>query len=340
MPTNLDALLRYHSIDKCLQNHFRKWTWEDLSKACFECIDEVRYRSEKDGVSKRTIENDIRIMRSSLLGYNAPIVCKSGLYSYSDKNYSIRNATLSQTDIENISLAAKILGHYKGFSFFDGLTGVIQKLETKLQVHSTENLQKVVQFEKFPETKGQEHIRTLLGTITNRQVIELTYKKFDSTEERKHQLHPYLLKEYRNRWYVLGLNVKHSRITTYALDRIIKIELLDGIEYIPNVSFDPEIYFKNTIGLTYSGEDAIDVTLKVVKEFAPYLLTQPLHESQKVISDTGEGLIISVKIVDNEEFQTLLLGYSDRVAVISPESVKLSLIQKLIAAQQKYLSHE
>ena len=35
MPVNLDALIRYHTIDNCLQNQFRKWTWEDLSKAFF-----------------------------------------------------------------------------------------------------------------------------------------------------------------------------------------------------------------------------------------------------------------------------------------------------------------
>ena len=42
MPVNLDALIRYHTIDQCLQNHFKKWTCEDLAKACFEALDEVR----------------------------------------------------------------------------------------------------------------------------------------------------------------------------------------------------------------------------------------------------------------------------------------------------------
>ncbi|MHB1177251.1 MAG: hypothetical protein ACYCZO_02860 [Daejeonella sp.] len=93
MPVNLDALIRYHTIDNCLQNQFRKWTWEDLSKACFSAMDNLRNRPEKCTVSKRTIENDIRIMRSEFLGYNAPITCKNSFYSYSDKEYSIRNAT-------------------------------------------------------------------------------------------------------------------------------------------------------------------------------------------------------------------------------------------------------
>jgi hypothetical protein len=42
MPVNLDALIRYHTIDQCLQNRFKKWTCEDLAKACFESLDEVR----------------------------------------------------------------------------------------------------------------------------------------------------------------------------------------------------------------------------------------------------------------------------------------------------------
>ncbi|MEG0187151.1 MAG: WYL domain-containing protein, partial [Algoriella sp.] len=72
MATNKIALIRYQTIDKCLQNQFRKWTLEDLIEKVSEALYE--YEGITSGVSKRTIQGDIQVMRSEKLGYNAPIV--------------------------------------------------------------------------------------------------------------------------------------------------------------------------------------------------------------------------------------------------------------------------
>ncbi|MHB1177252.1 MAG: helix-turn-helix transcriptional regulator [Daejeonella sp.] len=247
---------------------------------------------------------------------------------------------MSQKDIGNITLAAKILGQYKGFSFFEDLTSVLEKVETRVQVRLSENLQKIVQFEHIPESIGIEYIRTLMDMITSGQVVELTYKRFNSKETKKHILHPYLLKEYRNRWYVLGLNHKHSKITTYALDRISHIEEMSDMDYIKNTSFNPDTYFKDTIGVTYSGEDPVEVILQVINDFVPYLLTQPLHESQQTISQNAEGLTIKLILVINEELQTLLMGYADLITILSPESLKKIIQQKLLKSQKNLLHTE
>lgn len=115
MPTNLDALLRYHTIDRCLQNRFRKWTWEALAEKCTEALEEASTRPNgKATISKRTIQGDISVMRSSKLGYNAPIVSEGGCYFYSDKDFSIRNVSLRKKDIVTISAALAKLKVYKG----------------------------------------------------------------------------------------------------------------------------------------------------------------------------------------------------------------------------------
>lgn len=336
MPTNFDALIRYHTIDKCLQNHFRKWSIEDLGRACFEALDEARYRSEKITVSPRTIENDIRIMRGGQLGYNAPIIREKGYFSYSDKAYSIKNATLSQKDIENISLAAKILGQYRGFSFIEDLSGILNKLETRIKVNQANELQHIVQFEHIPESMGTEYIHKLIDAISNKNVVELEYKRFDSPEIKSHIIHPYLLKEFRNRWYLLGLNEKHRKITTYALDRIAGLDLVQDIEFKTSHSFNPETYFKHTIGISYSEEEPMDVLIEVVHDFVPYLLTQPIHESQQLMEEKPGSSLFKLHLVINNELETLLAGFSDFITVHSPPSLKQMLIAKLKKAQKNY----
>jgi predicted DNA-binding transcriptional regulator YafY len=336
MPQNLDSLIRYHTIDSCLQNNMRKWRNEDLGKACFDALDEVRFRSEKNTVSKRTIENDIRVMRSGILGYYAPIICRKGLYSYSDKNYSIKNATLSQKDIENISLAAKILGQYRGFSFIEDLSGILNKLETRIKVNQANELQHIVQFEHIPESMGTEYIHKLIDAISNKNVVELEYKRFESPEIKSHIIHPYLLKEFRNRWYLLGLNEKHRKITTYALDRITSLDLVHDIEFKTSHSFNPETYFKHTIGISYSEDEPMDVLIEVVHDFVPYLLTQPIHESQQLMEEKPGSSLFKLRLVINNELETLLAGFADFITIHSPPQLKQMLITKLQKAQKNY----
>src|SRR5271170_2302427 len=88
MPVNRNALIRYRTIDQCLQNRYKKWTLDDLIDACGEALYE--YQGIDTGVSRRTIQADIEMMRSNKLGYEAPIeVVDKKYYTYSDKNYSI-----------------------------------------------------------------------------------------------------------------------------------------------------------------------------------------------------------------------------------------------------------
>lgn len=93
MPANLNALIRYRTIDQCLSNPYRKWNIDDLKEACSEALRE--HRGISSGISVRSIRDDIRVMRSDMLGFNAPIVQSGGYYYYEDGEYSIFNVTIS-----------------------------------------------------------------------------------------------------------------------------------------------------------------------------------------------------------------------------------------------------
>lgn len=97
MPANLNALIRYRTIDKCLSNPYRKWTIGDLMEACSKALEENR--GIYSGISERTIREDIRVMRSDILGFNAPIVQKDGNYSYEDRSYSIFNVNIQESEL-------------------------------------------------------------------------------------------------------------------------------------------------------------------------------------------------------------------------------------------------
>ena len=105
MPTNLNALIRYKQIDTCLKNRFIECTIEKLQDACTASLGEFRAIYKK--VSERTIRDDIRVMKSNILGFNAPIEISNRTYYYSDKNYSI--FTTPVTEIELLKDILKML---------------------------------------------------------------------------------------------------------------------------------------------------------------------------------------------------------------------------------------
>ena len=146
MPVSRNALIRYKTIDTCLRNRFRKWTLEDLVDACSDALYE--YEGIDKGISKRTVQMDIQLMRSEKLGYNAPIVVKDHkYYTYEDPEYSITNTPLSEQDLKVMSEAVELLKQFNGFSYFSGMGDIISRLED----HVTSVRQKttpIIDFEK------------------------------------------------------------------------------------------------------------------------------------------------------------------------------------------------
>ena len=87
MPKNLNAFIRYKTLDTCLSNPHRRWEMKDLVEACNKALQEAR--GIDSGVSERTVREDSRIMRSDILGFNAPTHQRPGNYWYCDPTYSI-----------------------------------------------------------------------------------------------------------------------------------------------------------------------------------------------------------------------------------------------------------
>src|SRR6218665_111862 len=131
MSANKLALIRYKTIDECLRNRYRKWTLEDLIEKVAAVL--YDYEGIASGVSRRTIQADIQLMRSDKLGYNAPIIIKDRkFYQYEDPEYSITNAPINNADRDKMKEVVGILKQFNGFSYFEEMSEMIAKLENNL----------------------------------------------------------------------------------------------------------------------------------------------------------------------------------------------------------------
>src|ERR1700744_5521786 len=250
MPINRNALIRYRTIDNCLKNRYKKWTLDDLIDACSDALYE--YQGIDTGVSRRTVQADIEMMRSNKLGYEAPIeVVDKKYYTYSDKNYSITNIPLNQQDMRVLTEVSSLLKQFKGFNHFADLSEMVSKLEDKIYTQKTHS-PPVIDFEKNDNLKGLEWIEVIRKAIVARKTLCVTYQSFKAREASTFCFSAYLLKEYRNRWFVLGVPHKNrGHLLNLALDRIQSIEEHDE-KYRENTDIDFSTYYNDVIGVTKS----------------------------------------------------------------------------------------
>ncbi len=341
MSLNKLALIRYKVIDTCLQNRRRKWTLEGLVDACSYALEE--YEGIKKGVSKRTVQLDIQNMRSDKLGYNAPIIVQDKrYYTYEDKNYSITNIPLTGQDMKTLGEVVEVLKQFKGFDYFQELTMMVSKLEDK--IHRQQNKgRSYINFEKNDLLKGLEYITPIHKAIANKQVLSINYQSFKARSPSPITFHPYLLKEYRNRWFVLGNKAKRTKfeIITIALDRIAGIEEMPIEDYHENTEIDLDTYYDDALGVTKNpGQRPTNVVFKMDHSMAPYILTKPIHSSQVLLRSDEEGVLFSIKVIWNFELERELMGFAEAITVLAPRNLVKRLKHKIVQMYWKYESPE
>lgn len=338
MPANKYALIRYRTIDRCLRNAGRPFpSKEELRQACEEAL----YGSDGDRISTSTIEKDLNAMRyDGALGYHAPIAYhrdERGYY-YEDEDFSIDNLQLNDEELDAIRFAARTLVQYRNVPLFSQFGQAIGKIDDRLRMApdlDTAELESVVQFESAPATRGSEHLNPLLQAIQAHQVVAIAYRKFQATEADTFDIHPYLLKEYRNRWYVIAWNPERADYRTYGLDRVESVELHDQDFGVRN-DFNPDLFFKHSFGISKSTEAPQHVRVRCNALEYEYLSAQPVHASQKLINTGADQYELQLHVLITYELVHFLLGLGAAVEVLAPESLRAKMEEAHREALQRY----
>lgn len=335
MAINKLALIRYRTIDKCLRNRYRKWTLEDLIDKVSEAL--YDYEGIETGVSKRTIQADIQLMRSDKLGYNAPIVVINRKhYIYEDAGYSINHTKITDTDLDKMSEIVSVLKQMNGFDYFDDMTDIIARLENSVR-KTTDQSDNYIQLEGNSLLKGLQHITPLYQAIRKKVPLLINYRSFKAKESRQAVYHPYLLKEYRNRWFLLAKPQKGMALITLALDRILDFMEMAAKDYVPYTGINFDRYFEDTIGVTKDAKTrAQKVVLWVNKYNAPYVLTKPVHPSQQLLKEDESGITIRLDVILNFELEREILGFGECIKVLAPRRLQDMIRKRLNHACTHY----
>ena len=318
MPKNKQAALRYKIIDKCFQrkNYLSSSTLNPEHGGYWPVNDLLARIEEELGhrIVERTLKTDFEDMKWD---YGAPIVNQRNVgYKY-EYDFSITDNPLSEKDFKILNEITEILRHYTGFKYFEDAETIISKIEE----NKTKSDYAKIQLDTLPRYTGLQHIEALKKAIFEKYVVDLDYETF-SEEKMQVIFHPYLLKEYNNRWFVLGFTNKkagkYGNNGLYALDRIKKIKKTE-LHYRKPDKKELSLYFSNIYGVTNMPQEKVqNVLIKVSKFRSNYLKTKPIHPSQQLYKEEMDCDYFTFKLKINNELISLFFSFGKDLEVIQP----------------------
>lgn len=332
MPAGKNASYRYRLIDQALRNTGRRWYYWDLIQHVSEKLAEEFDISK--GISQRQFDDDLRIMRKDPpQGYGAPIIREEGKIYYSDPDFSINDNPLNETDIETLNEVLRIIKSFQSLPQLRELETIVGKVQGTISQSTGDQ---IIELEHNPNAKGLVHIERLYPIIKDGREIQVNYQPFNWNEPINYILHPYLIKEFNNRWFLLGWLPDGNKINVLGLDRIISFQ--ETGNYVNNVKKEEMLKLqKQIIGVSVDeGKSPVEVKIWVTAAQVPYIITKPLHPSQKLIDELSDGCVFSFQLVPNFELEQTLLMYGERVKVMEPTELAEKIKERIKKSLNQY----
>jgi predicted DNA-binding transcriptional regulator YafY len=329
MPINKNAFIRYKILDKCFSDKYHKYFIEDLMEKVNAQLTNAGIKS----ISKKQIYDDIKFMKSSE-GWEAPIKSyQDGKRKYLryEFDFSIIETPITEMEVEQLETLITSLSRFQGIPMYSWIEELLTNLRYRFGLRGVEA--NFIGFEQNRDMKGLRFLSTLTNCVIKRQPILIDYHPFNK-EVVKWTIHPYYLKQYNNRWYLLGYNSEFEDLSIVPLDRIENIEYSDTA-FKRNMRFDFDAYFRDILGISIEKDKKIEhIRLKFSPQRLPYVISKPIHHSQ-IVENESEG-IISLNLIPNKELISELIWFRDDVEILSPESLREEIKEIIAKMYQKY----
>lgn len=177
-----------------------------------------------------------------------------------------------------------------------------------------------IHFEKR-KPQGTENFYGLLHAIKNQLQISFTYQKFWEDNPTHRTVEPYALKEFRNRWYLLSMDLNDQKVKSFAFDRLTELEISTR-KFKPSRNFDVNEHYKFCFGIiSPTDHELIEVILSFDPFQGKYIKSLPLHETQEILVDDEHETRIRLKVYLTHDFVMEILSHGDHVKVIQPGSL-------------------
>ena len=337
MPTNKNALARIAILDALLADRHHYYNLDDLTEKCNEQLEEIGVST----VTRRCIEKDIDFIEGASFGGNINKEIVNGKYClrYADPSFSIFTKKLSDDEKNLLQEILSTIGQFEGLDDFEWIDDLKQRLDV-------EERPKIISFSNNPFLKNSNLLGLIFNYISHKNVVRVCYSAFVKAKAGI-EFHPYLLKQYNDRWYLIGAADSDGKILTLALNRITNIEPVANKDFIePDEDFAER--FDDIVGVTLiDGKPLEHIVFWVSDVSKDYVESKPIHGSQKSINNDEDlrrqypklvgGRFFSIDCIPNYELIRELTSFGRELLVLKPEDVKAKVLDWFSKAAERYL---
>ncbi len=308
---NKNQLARFRRIHELLT--LRKGAVVSPEELCHACE-----------ISRRTLDNDIAFMRNE---YEAPIIWdkqRQG-YCYEHAFDLTSQIALNTEDVHRLHVAVETLAQFEHLEVFRDLRETVEKIRKGVSGWVRRSAAaKSIYFEPV-QNAGTEHLPLLLRAIEEHRRVSFGYQSFRQSEVRQCELEPYCIRQYDQRWYVVGRSPQYDYLKPFALDRIAsRPELSKAFFEAPE--FRPEQFFQHIYGMhTEPIEQAREVVLAFSPLQARYFESRPFHPYHLLAEHADGSIEVRLNVCITIELIRKLASYGHEVEVLAPGELRETL---------------
>ena len=199
-------------------------------------------------------------------------------------------------------------------------------------IYEAQDVRDRVLIEAAPQ--GMQYYKTIVDALHSHCCLRATYHRFDADAYDCH-LRPYALKFYEGRWYLLAQKNDEPQLKTFALDRFEgAMTLLPDDPFTPPKDFDAAEFFANCFGI-YTGTGEVPlIRLRATGTEVNYLLTKPLHASQR--QDPSDPTLFTLRCYPTDDLMYAILSHGRKLSVLAPEDFRMRIIEEIEGMKEGY----
>ena len=210
---------------------------------------------------------------------------------------------------------------------------MLSSLSLNNLMNESRDMRDRILFEEIPSS--QRWLTAIVNAIKDQKTIEMTYQSFNRTEPNSFEAHPWCLKLFKQRWYLLAKSEAYTEPRIYGLDRIRAVKETKNPLKVPK-KFKADEFFSHFFGIIVDERKPETIRLKVDADQVKYYKSLPLHSSQKEIESTGEYTIFQYQLVPTFDFIQEILSKGRSVEVLAPESFRDEIHAEIKAMLARY----
>ena len=299
----------------------------------------VKNLAEQLGVSKATVQRDLATLERDFAIIEESDGKQKKLYRINEKIRALETVQFGSSELLAIYASLAALSELAGTPLHEDLKSVSLKLRGFLSPAHNGGLEALVSVfsphaRGYVDYAGHHDLIDQLGdAIARKRICKLSYYAAWKATTKNHVIRPLRLVWHRSALYLLACLGDHTRITTFAVQRIRGLEMTRDVFSAPKIDIDAHI--SKAFGIFVSDKEQ-DVEIRFSPDVAWRIEERTFHpDEQKARTDDGT---LHYKLRSSAQWEIVpwVQSFGPNAELIAPASWRECLRQNLTAAAEKY----